>query len=426
MKKYLLFCTFLCIGFYSRARESIKVAPRNFNTIKVVLVCLGKEPELKECASIIRRDFLASRQLDVSTEYFKTAPQKKVFNHWAKQGKMVAIFLNMSEGGKTFEWRIYDTSKIAMLKGKKYKKRGSHVRGWAHNIADMIWPEIMGQEGCFSTKIAFCKEIKQRGKQKNYLHIYIADYDGSNQEPLVATPTINIAPRWNRDVQNPLLFYSESSKANVCLRVVDMQGRRRVASNFDGLNMLPAFSKDGKKVVYCMSHGHGTSHLYSYENGELKKLTHNSGNNISPTLSEDGERIYFCSDFKRGMPLIFCYNCVNGKLEQITDKGPCFSPSYCERNNKLAYVRRVDGIMQIFVYDLNTRKHTQLTSDPLHKEECIWSVCGNYLLFCLTTKNSSRLAMEHVVTRQRRVLTPSGQFCSYPSWSIRYDVFPVI
>jgi len=427
MKRKLFLILFFIVIFSPRpALSSINVAAHNFAKMKLALVVIGNDSILSECAEILKKDFSFSEQFDVSIESSLSLPSKKMFDTWRKQGMLLVVFLNESKNKDGFEWRIYDTNKMTMLKGKKYKKRGELLRGWAHNIADMIWPELMGQESCFSTKIAYSKEIKSEGK-RNRLHIYIADYDGRNEEPLVSTPTINVAPRWNADLNNPLVFYSESSKANISLRVVDMKGRRKTASNFDGLNMLPSFSKGGKKVVYCMSHGGGHCNLYSYEKGQLQQLTCNLGNNISPTASGDGEVVYFCSDYKNGVPLIYRYNCVHGAIEQLTDRGPCFSPSYCEKTQKLAYVKRVGGVMQICIFNVKTEEHQQFTFDKnFHKEECVWSPCGNYLLFCITNQNSSRLVMEHVNTRKRRFLTSSAQQCSYPSWSPIYNEFPAI
>ncbi|TET05803.1 hypothetical protein E3J79_04230 [Candidatus Dependentiae bacterium] len=407
------------------ANVSVNVGAKRYEKVKLVLVGIGDDRVLKECIQTIQKDFLFSGQFDVSVEQLERLPSKKSFSSWQKQGYLLAIFINLSEDRQVFEWRIYDTSKIGMLKGKTYKKRGQLVRGWAHNMADTLWFELMGHKSSFSSKVAYCKEIAGKGKYC-YRHIYVADYDGMYPQPLITTPTVNVAPRWNRDINCPLLFYSESSQINISLRVTAMDGRRKIASNFDGLNMLPTFSKDGKKVVYCVSHGNGHCNLYFYEKGKLQQLSYNRGNNISPSLSDDGNQVFFCSD-SSGIPLIYQYDRFTSELESITDSGPCFSPSYSEKNRKLAYIKRVDGVMQIFLYDLLTKGHTQFTTDTnYHKEECSWSPCGNYLLFCLTTGSSSRLVSEHLVTRERHWLTATNEHCSYPTWSPLYSYFPLV
>ena len=127
---------------------------------------------------------------------------------------------------------------------------GKSLRGWAYALADALWLELTGQVGFFSTKIAFCKEMAQ-GKGNAYKHIYIVDYDGSHQEPLVTTPTINVAPRWNKVFKRPLLFYSENTNSNMRMMATTLDRHRIMASNFEGINMQPAFSPDGQMVVYC-------------------------------------------------------------------------------------------------------------------------------------------------------------------------------
>ena len=138
--------------------------------------------------------------------------------------------------------------------------------------------------------------------------------------------------------------------------------------------MIPAFSRDGKKIVYCLSRGDGSCQLYYYSKGIFKQITHNDGNNVSPSLSDDGQTVYFCSDFETGKPQIYAYDMAADRLERITDKqGYCAAPRYSGKANKLSYSRIVDGTMQIFVYDLATKTHTQLTFDQWHKGESSWS-----------------------------------------------------
>jgi len=289
------------------------------------------------------------------------------------------------------------------VQGKKYAKRGTYQAGWGHNLADVIWPALTGQAGFFSTKIAYCKEVRMR-KKKKITHIYIADYDGSNEQLLVDTPTVTIAPRWNNDTKNPLLFYSEYTNANVRLMVADMHKHSKISSNFDGVNMVPAFSKDGKQVVYCASRGDGSCHIYHYANGICKRITRNRGNNVSPTFSDDNTTIYFSSDFQTELPQIFSYNLKTEALERITQGGYCACPSYHAKRG-LVYAKRADA------------------GD---KDEPSWSSCGNCLFFSCERTGKNRIALLNLLTNERRYLTSEKQSCSYPSCSPVYDQVPVV
>ncbi len=114
------------------------------------------------------------------------------------------------------------------------------------------------------------------------------------------------------------------------------------------------------------------------------------------------------------------------KLERLTDGGYCASPRYCQKRDQLAYIKMVGGTMQLFVCDLKTKVHTQLTSDAGNKEECSWSPCGNYMLFSVEQGKKTAIAMLNLLSNERRQLTSAGVSCSYPDWSPIYAQFPLL
>jgi Tol biopolymer transport system component len=209
---------------------------------------------------------------------------------------------------------------------------------------------------------------------------------------------------------------------------VDMQGRRRIASNFDGINMLPTFSGDGKRVVYCASRADGNCHLYYFEKNVFKRLLSADGNHVSPSLSADGSHLYFCSDYETGKPHIYRYDfdTQTQKPKRITEHGQAMAPSYSSVARKVAYTKFVDSVVQLFCYDEVTGKHAQLTFDKGNKDEVSWSPCGNYLMFSVDEGSKGRIAQLNLLTNERRYITKSTDDCTYPSWSDRYDHFPVI
>ncbi len=267
-----------------------------------------------------------------------------------------------------YDWHLFEVSSGTMIKNKKVAKHGDVKRAWAYAFADSVYETLTNDPAFFSTKIAFAKEVPQKNGS-HYTHLYIADYDGSNAELLVSTPTINVSPRWNNDVNRPLLFYSENTNANMRMMASDMKKKHVIASNFDGLNMLPSFSPDGMSVVYCATRGSGKCQLYRWSGKQLKNLTNNNGNNFAPAYSADGKEIFFSSDFQNGQPQIYSYHIDTQELTQITSDGYCVSPTYCAHTNKLGYAKLVNGVMQLFSYDCKNKKHQQLTFDNVQKDE---------------------------------------------------------
>lgn len=406
----------------------IEIAPTQHQAIKVMIGVVGTHSELDQLAGILEKDLHFTGQCQVTIERFSKEPNSLVIKSiYEKNKTSLALFIANEgvPGEQAFTWRMYDTMHALMLDGKKYHKRGNCVRGWAHNIADLVWPLLTGDQGFFSSRIAYCKTDKKKHRI-NTNSIYIADYDGSNEQLLVHVPTVNVAPRWNADKQNPLLFYSEHTNTNVRLMMVDMHRKRRIASNYDGINMLPSFSADGKKMVYCLSRGDGSCQLYYHDQETFKKLTMNEGNNVSPSISDDGSIIYFCSDYPTGKPQIYSYTLADQKIERITDGGYCATPCYHHKKNKVVYSKMMAGQMQLFLYDCATKSHMQLTFDAGSKQECAWSPCGNFVVYSTEKKFESKIALLNIRTKTSVDLTSAKEYCTYPAWSPVYSVYPEV
>lgn len=422
MKK-IIKSSFLFFLFSFAKAVDLQVQANKHEKVKFLVCIVGKETKkLKSVADRLQKDFSFTNQFSVSYKNLSALKNQSDVKQFYSQGFPLVLFIKKGKGRKAIEWRLYDAQYAHMLVGKNYIKRGKEPREWAHHIADAVWPMVTGQEGFFCTKVAYCKEVHEPGK-KVLKHVYIADFDGSHEKLLVSTSTINVAPRWNRDPDKPLLFYSEHTNTNVRLVMVNMKGNRKVVANFDGINMLPAFSPDGKQVVFCASRGSGHCQLYSYKKGSLQKLTHNNGNNISPAFSDDGKKLFYCSDFESRCPQIYTYDFESGASERLTKKGYCVSPSFCSKKNQLAYAKMVRGTMQLFLYNFQTKQHKQLTFDAGNKEECSWSACGNYLLFAVETRKESRLALLNLNSNDKKFITAGKTVCCYPAWSCPYSNF---
>jgi len=435
---YLLQLLILCVSLpsFSFYLKALDVHASTHAKVPLLIGIKGAyDTDLTEVGRLIEKDLTFSGQFAITVQNFDNTLTKSTIKTLFKKAYPIAVFLNYTDDARNaIEWRVYDTMHAQMIAGKKYTKRGNINVGWAHNIADTLWPVLTGQLGFFSTKIAYCKAIPNN-KGTSMKHICIADYDGNNEQVLVNTPTVNIMPRWNKDTHKPLLFYSEYTNENVRMVMTDMKGNRHIAANHDGINMLASFSDDGKKVVHCASHDNGTCQLYYQDKKNIKRITYTDpktnntlmdGNNISPCLSKDGTTVYFCSDFLTGHPQIYSYHLQEERLEPITTGGYCACPTYCPRTNTLAYTKRINGVMQLCLYDIAHKKHVQLTHDASNKDECSWSPCGNYLLVAMEQAGQNRIAMYNLPTHAFHYVTAACVQCDYPAWSQTYATYPMV
>lgn len=378
---------------------------------------------LQKIAGRIQADLSFSGQCKVAIKPIKAELQKPFRAQLAPQYAL-AVCLQGSADKQGIEWRVYETYKTQMIAGQKYIKRGDEWRGWAHAIADHIWPLLTGQPGMFSSRIVYCKDIP--GAKNCAKQVWVADFDGTNEQLVVDNKRINVAPRWNTDKANPLVFFSQYTDQNLQLRTIDLKGVQKVASDFDGSNMLPCFSPNGNMVIYCVSRGNGECHLYLYQKGMFKRITSDEGRNVSPTLAQQGKVVYYCSDSQSGKPQIYRYTLHNDECVAITDPTQyCASPRSCTAHDLLVYTKMVNGTMQLMVYNPTTQAHEQITSDEGNKEEPAWSPCGTYIMYAQVHGTQKKLVVYNKATGSRRTISNVSMACSYPDWSPLYTQFPV-
>lgn len=402
-------------------QKPILAKPSSINPIPLLIAFIGGD-ELASIATIIAQDCSFTGQCNTHIKKCISFPTEKIMKEWSVNFPLV-ILINEINNGKSIEWRLYNCLKAEFLIGKKYYKKTKEKRVWAHAITDQFWTHLTGQKPVFSSRIVYCKEIKNQERIIKK-QICIADITGENEQILVDDSAINTAPRFNRDVNNPLVFFSQHTQKNLRLLVIDQQRRKRIVSDFDGINMLPAFNNKGDALVYCISHKNGACHLYYYSPGDFKCLIRNKGRNVSPTFG-DNDLIYFCSDFETDMPSLYSYSLHKKNITKITQTGYCACPRFSPLMNKLVYSKIVNGTMQLMIYDINTAIHEQLTFDRGNKEEATWSPCGNYLLYSYELHNMKRLALYNCVTKSQKFITPAEQSCSFADWSLNYKIYPI-
>jgi len=428
MKKFIVYAALLINTTFLNASDELQVQVKNVQA-EALHIMIGILPpvslELQEIATTLQKDLQMSQQCIVSIQNFQELAQTEQIKQLAQQNIYMAIFLQTSEQDDAVEWRLYDTQQALMLQGERhYKQKGMPAWMNGHELANKLWPLMMGQQGCFISKIAYCKHVEN--KKRSYRHLYIADVHGDHSYALVQRPSIVIAPRWNSSLGSPLLFYSECALSNVRLCMVNMHGISKIICNCNGINMLPAFSADDQQIVFCLTK-EGSSQLYHYAYDKTarkkvcKRITFNNGNNISPCFIND-HTLIFASDYASKHPHLYTLNLLTKEIAPFITQGYCACPAYCAVNNKLAYGKMMQGAMQIFVYDFATKTHTQITKGPENKEEPAWSPCGNYIAFAAEKNNKSKICIVNLMNKKVYSITPEHEDCTYPAWSPEYKV----
>lgn len=412
------------------------VQAQKTNKISVILVlCGANAPFLKKMGKLIKNDLEFTDQFTVAEYYQEGSFTNTSFSFYQGQGSFL-ITLNMSKNDEgALEWRLYKYTK---------KGKGQFIKGeetiigvgsdwWAHAISDEVYRQLTGNPSPFLTKIAYCKQMAEDTKGNR---VCIANYNGTHEKLVVPfTPkssqknknkkeeskvvvpyTTYMAPAWSKNAKVPQLLYSEYTPINTRLMISDLINQPTIVTDFDGLNMLPTFSADGKEALLCLS-VEGKTDIYRYvpykkrSGGEYIKITKNNGINLSPAVLNDSS-IAFCSDYEFNVPHIYIMD-KNGdnttRLSQIGQgKGMATSPAYSSQPNKIAYVQSINGIFQLMVYDIATETTTQISFDYYHKGNPSWSPCGNYIICSMHNSISKKLGCFKLLTNTWQFINPTS------------------
>lgn len=127
---------------------------------------------------------------EVSSDYFRRLGTDNVVI-----GKVTAV------GGGRYQvnFQLLDMLRGAgeakVVLDRKYTVSSQELRSVAHHISDLIYEQMTGVPGVFSTKIAYVVIQRSSSAPTRYI-LEVADQDGYNPRPLLNSPEPIMSPDW--------------------------------------------------------------------------------------------------------------------------------------------------------------------------------------------------------------------------------------
>ena len=290
----------------------------------------------------------------------------------------------LADGRYDVRFRLWDVVRGQDLGGQSFVVTNADLRMAAHRISDYVFEKLTGERGAFSTRITYVTKVAQR------YQLWVADADGENSQPALASPEPIISPSWSPS-GNQVAYVSFESRKPVIYTHDVLTGKRRLIANFRGSNSAPTWSPDGRTLVMTLSRD-GGSQLYAIDanGGEPRRLTQSSGIDTEPVYAPDGKNLFFVSD-RGGAPQIYKMPANGGNVERVTFTGNYnISPSMSPDGRWLAYISRVGGAFKLHLMELATGVVTPLTDTSADENP---SFAPNSRLIVYATQYQGREAL---------------------------------
>ncbi len=413
---------FLALIFYTHAQETldIEVHAQSFEPMRIL--CALEKPVgnyLPTLANTMLTPLLeATRQFKVVCQEITTPKTKQDIEQHARANLPLALFLSNQD--QAISWHLYDTFDVQHIKGAKINTRSLTPAETAIVIADQLWPELTSQKSSFKSLLAACKQEPGRTKKRPRFSLQLMHPFLSTQQckPIaLVTEGSNLAPRWHP--RKLILFYSHHTPTNVRLMALDQRKQPWKVTSFDGQNLTPTISAENKTIMVISGGSNTKLYEYTVDTNTQKRtfvcLTPSAGDFISPAFINNHELV-FCHINEKNVPHLGILDLRNHHYNWL-DVGAALSPAVSPDGSTIAFCKKVNGVYQLFTYNLATKQERKITTTAGHVDECSWSPCGNFIACAIEDEQTSRIGVINIQTGAVKYLTPIKEYWSYPRWS---------
>ena len=260
-------------------------------------------------AKLIRFDLARSGQFDpVAPENMLSYPstQDAVFFRDWRILQTAYLVIGQAQtnavGQIEVSYQLFDVATQAQLQRVSFNIGREQWRDVGHKIADLVYTEVTGVRGAFSTKILYVL-AQDIGTQSARYKLQIADVDGARARTLFDSSEPILSASWSPDGRRVAYVSFETGRPSIILQDIDGPNRERL-TNFRGINGSPVFSPDGKQLAMVLSRsGDPEVFVMDLETRKLRRITRHPAIDTEPSWSPDGRYLVFTSD-RGGKPQI--------------------------------------------------------------------------------------------------------------------------
>lgn len=386
------------------------------SALPIAINSFGSESTAKELTDIINNDLRFSGQFKIiPPPGGNTSAPVDMWRQAGADSVLTGQLVRTGFGRYNVNFELLDAVEQGKkLLSKDFQVGNNDLRALGHHISDMIYEKLTGERGIFSTRIAYIL-VQRQGERARY-SLEVADADGYNPQSLLVSPESIMSPAWSPDGRQIAYVSFEKKKAQIYTVSVET-GKRRLVTDFSGINGAPSWSVDGRELAVVLSKG-GNPKIYSVNlaNGSMKQLTFGDSIDTEPRYSPDGRSLLFTSG-RGGAPQIYQLSLADGNITRVTYDGNYNArASYTSDQKHIVVMHREDKGFNIGVQDVANGQISSITFSSVDESPTV-SPNGRLILYATRENDKGVLGVVSLDGSLRLRLPPRNGDVQEPAWS---------
>lgn len=427
MMNFALILLLLLIPQTSYAVLQIDITQQAEGALPIAIVPFAWEssttPVTERLDEVIKADLHRSGYFQpIAKKDFLALPTKGAHiqcKDWRIIGAENVVVGSVRAIGAIFEvnYELFDAIRCKSVEAQKFRVNANQLRRLAHQISDKIYQALTGQQGAFTTRIAYVV-AKQFGKKNRVFELQVADSDGYDPKTIFSSSESIISVSWSPDGRFLAYTTFEHGPSAVYIQEVATGKRERLLNTKDQVSS-PAWSPDGSKLAVVISRkGKRDIYIVDYQSRLTKRLTRTSSTNFNtePVWSPGGKHIVYTAH-SGGRPQLYRVEVAGGRSKRLTFEGKyntrgAFSPD----GKLLAMVHNSGEGYHIAVLELESGALSVLTQTTLD-ESPTFAPNGSMILFATRDRKRGVLAAVSADGRvSQRFELKGGGDAREPAW----------